>query len=44
MTPELQALLACARTRPEPTHASSIESAVRARFDHARFLSLAYKK
>lgn len=41
MTPELQTLLACARTRLEPAHVSSIESAVRARFDHARFLSLA---
>jgi hypothetical protein len=40
-TPEFQALLACARTRLSPTQASSIGSALRSRFDHARFLSLA---
>jgi hypothetical protein len=41
MTPEFQTLLACARTRLEAIHASSIESAIRGRFDHARLLSLA---
>lgn len=40
-TPEFQALLACARTRLDPAYASSIGSAVCARLDHARFLSLA---
>lgn len=41
MTPEFQTLLACARTRLDASQTASIESAVRGRFDHARFLSLA---
>ena len=41
MTPELQTLLACTRMRLDATHASSIESAIRGPFDHARLLSLA---
>jgi hypothetical protein len=40
ITPELQTLLACARTSLCPTQASAIGSALHGRFDHARFLSL----